>query len=181
MVDGKVRAINKGGRVFPILLLAFIFVPIIEIGLFIQVGSLLGMWPTIALVLITAFVGASLVRSQGIQTLLSVQHRLQQGELPAQQIVEGVILVVAGVLLLVPGFLTDALGMVALLPAPRALLANYLMNKVVVNSASHFQTEFRAGRHSHGSFSQTPFSSSEAGETLEGEFERKEGERNKLN
>ena len=82
---------------FPILLLLFIFVPIIEIGLFIQVGGFLGLWPTIALVLITAFVGASLVRSQGIQTLMSVQGRLQQGEMPAQQILEGVMLAVAGV------------------------------------------------------------------------------------
>ncbi|MCV6068867.1 FxsA family protein, partial [Escherichia coli] len=97
---------------FPILLLAFIFVPIIEIGLFIQVGGFLGLWPTIALVLITAFVGASLVRSQGIQTLMSVQGRLEQGEIPAQQIFEGVMLAVAGVLLLTPGFMTDALGMV---------------------------------------------------------------------
>ncbi|MBO0216733.1 FxsA family protein, partial [Vibrio sp. Vb2880] len=96
---------------FPILLLAFIFVPIIEIGLFIQVGGFLGLWPTIALVLITAFVGASLVRSQGIKTLMSVQGRLEQGEIPAQQIFEGVMLAVAGVLLLTPGFMTDALGM----------------------------------------------------------------------
>ena len=61
---------------FPILLLLFILVPIIEIGLFIQVGGFLGLWPTIALVLVTAFVGASLVRSQGLQTLINVQNRL---------------------------------------------------------------------------------------------------------
>nr|WP_017047257.1 FxsA family protein [Vibrio anguillarum] len=180
MVDGKVRAINKGGRVFPILLLAFIFVPIIEISLFIQVGSLLGMWPTIALVLITAFVGASLVRSQGIQTLLSVQHRLHQGELPAQQIIEGVMLAVAGVLLLVPGFLTDALGMVVLLPAPRALLANYLMNKVVVNGVSgRFQAQFDDSRHNKAPFDRD-FEPSETGKTFEGEFERKDYEHNSL-
>lgn len=119
---------------FPILLLAFIFVPIIEIGLFIQVGGFLGLWPTIALVLITAFVGASLVRSQGIQTLMSVQGRLEQGEIPAQQIFEGVMLAVAGVLLLTPGFMTDALGMLVLLPAPRAAIAKYLMSKMVVKT-----------------------------------------------
>ena len=61
---------------FPILLLLFIFVPIIEIALFVQVGGMLGMWPTLGLVLVTAFVGASLVRSQGIQTLMSVQSKL---------------------------------------------------------------------------------------------------------
>lgn len=76
----------------------------IEIALFIQVGGVLGVWPTIALVLLTAIVGASLVRSQGLQTLLTVQQRLAQGQLPAQQILEGVMLAVAGVLLLTPGF-----------------------------------------------------------------------------
>ena len=121
---------------FPILLLLFIFVPIIEIGLFIQVGGFLGLWPTIALVLITAFVGASLVRSQGIQTLMSVQGRLQQGEMPAQQILEGVMLAVAGVLLLTPGFMTDALGMLVLLPAPRAMIAKKMMEKMVVTNMS---------------------------------------------
>ena len=65
---------------FAILLLMFIFVPVVEIGVLIQVGGSIGLWPTIGLVLITAFVGASLVRSQGLQTLLSVQQRLQQGE-----------------------------------------------------------------------------------------------------
>ncbi|MCG6507081.1 FxsA family protein, partial [Vibrio parahaemolyticus] len=60
---------------FPILLILFIAVPVIEIGLFIQVGGVLGLWPTIALVLITAFVGASLVRSQGLHTLMTVQQR----------------------------------------------------------------------------------------------------------
>ncbi len=58
----------RGFTVFPILLLMFITVPIIEIALFIQVGGVLGLWPTVALILLTAFVGASLVRSQGIQT-----------------------------------------------------------------------------------------------------------------
>ncbi len=99
-------------NVFPIVFLLFIAVPVIEISLFIQVGSLLGLWPTIAIVLITALVGASLVRSQGLQTLLSVQSRLQQGEIPAQQIVEGVMLAVAGVLLVTPGFMTDTLGII---------------------------------------------------------------------
>lgn len=130
---------------FPILLVMFIFVPIIEIALFVQVGGMLGMWPTIALVLITAFVGASLVRSQGIQTLMSVQSKLQQGELPAQQIVEGVMLAVAGVLLLTPGFMTDTLGMLVLLPDPRAYLAKQLMSRVKVNNMGASQGGFHAG------------------------------------
>ncbi|MGR5288190.1 FxsA family protein [Vibrio maritimus] len=168
---------------FPILLLLFIFVPIIEIGLFIQVGGFLGLWPTIGLVLLTAVVGASLVRSQGLQTLMSVQSKLQQGEMPAQQIVEGVMLAVSGVLLLTPGFMTDAMGMLVLLPAPRAAIAKYLMSKVVVKSVSG---GFHQGGFHQGDFQQGPFDShhdhQRDGNTFEGEFERKDDDdRNKLN
>jgi len=170
--------------VFPILLLMFIFVPIIEIGLFISVGGYLGLWPTIALVLITAFVGASLVRSQGLQTLMSVQNRLQQGELPAQQILEGVMLAVSGVLLLTPGFMTDALGMLVLLPAPRAAMAKYLMSKMTVQSVGGgFQGGFGSGNFQQGPFDQEPFNQQpKDGNTFEGEYERKDGDdNNRLN
>ncbi|MGO1295717.1 MAG: FxsA family protein [Vibrio sp.] len=146
---------------FPIILLLFIAVPIIEIGLFIQVGGFIGLWPTIGLVLVTAFVGASLVRSQGLQTLMSVQQRVQQGEIPAQQILEGVLLAVAGVLLLTPGFMTDILGMAVLLPAPRKKLAAYLLTKVVIKTGSQFQ----------GGYHQDEPGS---GRTFDGEFESKE-------
>ena len=173
---------------FPILLLLFIFVPIIEIGLFIQVGGFLGLWPTIALVLITAFVGASLVRSQGIQTLMSVQGRLQQGEMPAQQILEGVMLAVAGVLLLTPGFMTDALGMLVLLPAPRAMIAKKMMEKMVVkNMSGGFQaggqTGFGQSHFGQDPFNRDPFDQSKDGNTFEGEFEKKDddNDRNRLN
>nr|WP_217272988.1 FxsA family protein [Vibrio coralliilyticus] len=162
----------------------FIFVPIIEIGLFISVGGYLGLWPTIALVLITAFVGASLVRSQGLQTLMSVQNRLQQGELPAQQILEGVMLAVSGVLLLTPGFMTDALGMLVLLPAPRAAMAKYLMSKMTVQSVGGgFQGGFGSGSFQQGPFDQDPFNQqSKDGNTFEGEYERKDGDdNNRLN
>ncbi|WP_215406580.1 FxsA family protein [Vibrio gigantis] len=173
---------------FPILLLLFIFVPIIEIGLFIQVGGFLGLWPTIALVLITAFVGASLVRSQGIQTLMSVQGRLQQGEMPAQQILEGVMLAVAGVLLLTPGFMTDALGMLVLLPAPRAMIAKKMMEKMVVTNMSggfHAGGQGGFGQSPFGQdpFNRDPFDQSKDGNTFEGEFEKKDddNDRNRLN
>ncbi|CAK2819751.1 UPF0716 protein FxsA [Vibrio crassostreae] len=173
---------------FPILLLLFIFVPIIEIGLFIQVGGFLGLWPTIALVLITAFVGASLVRSQGIQTLMSVQGRLQQGEMPAQQILEGVMLAVAGVLLLTPGFMTDALGMLVLLPAPRAMIAKKMMEKMVVSNMSggfHAGGQAGFGQNPFGQdpFNRDPSDQSKDGNTFEGEFEKKDddNDRNRLN
>nr|WP_152797155.1 MULTISPECIES: FxsA family protein [unclassified Salinivibrio] len=158
-------------------MLLFILVPVIEIGLFIQVGGWLGLWPTLALVLITAFVGASLVRSQGLMTLASVQDRLNRGELPAQQILEGVMLAVAGVLLLTPGFMTDAMGMLVLLPGPRAALAKQVMKRVTVSQASFSQGNFHQGGNAQGPFGEDPFrrgGRGEDGNTFEGEYERKD-------
>ncbi|MCD6676663.1 FxsA family protein [Vibrio cholerae] len=152
---------------FPILLFLFIAVPVIEIALFIQVGGVLGVWPTIALVLLTAIVGASLVRSQGLQTLLTVQQRLAQGQLPAQQILEGVMLAVAGVLLLIPGFFTDILGMLVLLPAPRAYFAKQLMSRVVVGNIHASGAGFEQPNPFHNRANPN-------GTTYEGEFERKD-------
>ncbi|EGR1858518.1 membrane protein FxsA [Vibrio cholerae] len=152
---------------FPILLFLFIAVPVIEIALFIQVGGVLGVWPTIALVLLTAIVGASLVRSQGLQTLLTVQQRLAQGQLPAQQILEGVMLAVAGVLLLIPGFFTDILGMLVLLPAPRAYFAKQLMSRVVVGNIHASGAGFEQPSPFHDRANPN-------GTTYEGEFERKD-------
>ncbi|MGF1757495.1 membrane protein FxsA [Photobacterium sagamiensis] len=175
---------------FPVLLFLFIVVPIVEIALFVQLGGFLGLWPTIALVLITAVVGASLVRSQGIATLMAVQTKLQQGELPAQQIVEGVMLAVSGVLLLTPGFMTDALGMFVLLPAPRAMLAQQIMSRVKVKgmaSGSGFSAGFGGGQgftgqgpFDHGA---DPFESrrdkdaNSQGDVFDGEFERKDDDK----
>ncbi|HHY0328068.1 TPA: FxsA family protein [Vibrio cholerae] len=152
---------------FPILLFLFIAVPVIEIALFIQVGGVLGVWPTIALVLLTAIVGASLVRSQGLQTLLTVQQRLAQGQLPAQQILEGVMLAVVGVLLLTPGFFTDILGMLVLLPAPRAYFAKQLMSRVVVGNIHASGAGFEQPNPFHDRANPN-------GTTYEGEFERKD-------
>ncbi|HBC2168332.1 TPA: FxsA family protein [Vibrio cholerae O1] len=152
---------------FPILLFLFIAVPVIEIALFIQVGGVLGVWPTIALVLLTAIVGASLVRSQGLQTLLTVQQRLAQGQLPAQQILEGVMLAVAGVLLLTPGFFTGILGMLVLLPAPRAYFAKQLMSRVVVGNIHASGAGFEQPNPFHDRANPN-------GTTYEGEFERKD-------
>lgn len=165
---------------FPILLLLFILVPIVEIGLFIQVGGFLGLWTTIFLVILTALVGASLVRSQGIATLMSVQSRLQQGEMPAQQILEGVMLAVAGVLLLTPGFMTDTLGMLVLLPKPRAIIARQIMARVKVNSV-HMHGGMHGGF--QGGFGQDPHHRDGDGDVFEGEYEKKDDnkDRDRLN
>lgn len=106
----------------PILLLAFIGVPIIEIALFIEVGGWIGLWPTLGLVVLTAIVGSIELRAQGVATLNKLRRQLDQGELPAQTLFDGVCLLFAGALLLTPGFATDVVGLALFVPAFRRFL-----------------------------------------------------------
>ena len=105
-----------------ILLTALIGVPLIEIALFIQVGGWLGLVPTLILIVLTAVVGAWMLRVQGFAVLTRAQRQLAEGVLPVAEVFEGLCLLVAGALLLTPGFLTDAIGALLLVPACRALL-----------------------------------------------------------
>ena len=95
---------------FLILFLIFVLIPVVELSVLIRVGEILGTWTTIGLVLFTAVLGVSLVRSQGLSTLMQVQQKLARGEAPGQEIVEGMMLAMAGVLLVIPGFVTDFIG-----------------------------------------------------------------------
>lgn len=104
------------------LLLMFLAIPILEIALFIQVGGLIGLWPTLGLVILTAVLGLSLMRAQGLNALNRLQARVAAGEDPSGPIADAAMILVAGVLLLIPGFFTDALGVVLLIPAARAAL-----------------------------------------------------------
>ncbi len=103
------------------LLFLFIFVPLAEVGVFIQVGGLLGIWPTLALCLLTAAIGTLCIRHQGFKLITRARAQLDAGEAPVFEVVSGVCLVIAGVLLLVPGFVTDAVGFLLLLPPARRL------------------------------------------------------------
>lgn len=105
------------------LLLLFIVMPIVEIGVLINVGSWLGLWPTLLIVILTAVLGTWMLRQQSAATMMQAQDRLRAGELPAQQIFEGVLLLVGGVLLLTPGFVTDGIGFACLMPWSRRWLA----------------------------------------------------------
>lgn len=105
-----------------ILLLVFIVVPLAEIGTFIVVGERIGLWPTLATVVLTAFAGTTLLRAQGFAVLQRVQQSLARGELPVSEVFHGACLLCAGALLLTPGFLTDAVGLALFVPAVR----NYL-------------------------------------------------------
>ncbi|SDJ80884.1 FxsA family protein [Microbulbifer yueqingensis] len=114
------------------LLLLFIVVPIIEMWLLITVGREIGALPTIGLVLLTAVVGLALLRRQGLSTVMRAQQKMQTGELPAREMVEGIFLAVGGALLLTPGFFTDALGFACLIPGLRQLVLGRLLRRVIV-------------------------------------------------
>ena len=106
-----------------ILLFVFIAVPILEIAVFIQAGDQLGLWPTLAIVILTAFLGTALLRYQGLRTLGRVQKSLQRGDVPVGEVFTGLCLLVAGALLLTPGFLTDAAGFALFVPNIRSFLS----------------------------------------------------------
>ncbi|RMH20833.1 MAG: FxsA family protein, partial [Gammaproteobacteria bacterium] len=96
--------------------LLFIIIPVIEIYLFIKVGAIIGAGNTILIIFVTAIIGAGMLRSQGLQTLAKIQNSLNQFQLPARELVEGVLIVIGGAFLLTPGFFTDTIGFLFLIP-----------------------------------------------------------------
>ena len=114
--------------------LVFLIVPFIEIYLLLQIGGIVGVFPTIALVVLTAIIGAGLLRQQGMATWQRFQDNLQKGEIPAYEMVEGPILLVGGALLLTPGFFTDVIGFACLIPPARKKIAQYIIEKRLVQT-----------------------------------------------
>ena len=105
---------------------SFIVLPILEMYILIEVGSFIGAFNTIGLVLLTALLGLILLRQQGFQTLLNARNKLMQAELPTEEIVTGIFLAVGGALLLTPGFITDFIGFMCLLPFTRRFLMSLI-------------------------------------------------------
>lgn len=123
----------------PVLILAlFIGIPLIEIYLLIQVGGAIGVWSTIGLVVLTAFIGTALLRQQGMATLARAQSELDQQQLPVRELFDGVCLLVGGLLLLTPGFLTDALGFALLIPPLRAIVGRGVWAALARSRNVHF-------------------------------------------
>lgn len=111
------------------LLLIFIVVPLVELAVLIKVGGAIGILWTFLLILFTAFVGVTLLRAQGLATLMRASERMQQGSMPVKELAEGFLLALAGALLLTPGFLTDAFGFSLLLPGVRGVMAASLLRR----------------------------------------------------
>lgn len=132
-------------RAFPILLALFIGLPLVEIYLFIKLGGFIGAFTTVLLIIATALLGVSLLRTQGFNTMAKFQQQVASGQLPADTMLEGVALLIGGALLLTPGFLTDSLGLMCLIPVTRRtliawLLKNMTLSTVGFNNHSQRQT-----------------------------------------
>ncbi len=127
---------------FKLFFILFITVPLVEIYILIQVGNWVGAVPTLSLIVLTAIIGAFLLRLQGLQTLARVQTKLQHGELPATDMVEGLILLISGALLLTPGFFTDCIGFICLVPQFRTYIAIDLIKQLLRRNTT--QTRHRS-------------------------------------
>lgn len=146
-------------RLGPALFIIFLLVPLFEIYLLLEVGSVIGVGWTIFAVVFTAILGAALVRRQGFSTVNRIRTQMDQGQLPAVELFEGVFLLVAGALLLTPGFFTDAVGFACLTPPFRRAVIHYLIRRGTIV-------------YSHGEAGGPRQSGPAPGEPLEGQYRR---------
>ncbi len=124
-------------RNWPIL---FIIIPLVELYVIIAVGEEIGAFWTVILVLLTAVIGVNLLRIQGMSTLLRAQRNMAQGAIPAMEMIEGIALAVAGVLLITPGFITDSIGFLLLIPASRRALIHYIVARSTMRASFRSQS-----------------------------------------
>ncbi|MBY4678607.1 FxsA family protein [Marinobacterium arenosum] len=160
------------------LFLLFIIIPIIEITLLIQVGGLIGTWNTVGLVLLSAFIGVNMLRRQSLSTLGRAQQRLNQGEMPGQEMAEGIVIAVGGALLVTPGFVTDLIGFSCLIPYSRQALVKAVLSRFTVISTQHQHSAFQAGPFQpHSPFERPPFERDRprhGGDVIDGEYRRED-------
>jgi UPF0716 protein FxsA len=134
------------------LFVAFLSVPLIEIALFVQVGGAIGLFPTLAIVILTAILGTYLVRTQGFAALSNLRQSFSQLSDPTEHLAHGAMILFAGALLLTPGFFTDAVGFALMTPPVRQAIINYAKTRVTVQgfqatgdgNSMHFRS------HTHG-------------------------------
>ncbi|MES9870225.1 MAG: FxsA family protein [Sedimenticola sp.] len=142
-----------------IFLLLFVGIPLFELYFLIEVGSEIGALPTIFLTIFTAVLGGILVRMQGFSTALRVRDAMERGEVPAVEMMEGVMLLVCGILLLLPGFFTDAFGFICLIPQARRGMIIWMLKRSRIMQHPQGPDMQRPGQHG-------------SGRVIEGEFER---------
>ena len=126
------------------LLIIFIILPIIEISIFIQVGGFLGTFNTILIIFLTAAVGVYFVRQQGFRTFQKISSELQNQQIPVQGMFDGLVILVAGILLVTPGFLTDIIGFLGLVPQTRVFLLG-IIKKIFLQRYSNVHKQYKKG------------------------------------
>ena len=151
---------------FRILFLLFLSIPLLEIYLLLKVGSSIGVLPTVVLVVLTAVIGVWLLRLQGFATFIKAQKSLAQGQVPAMEMLEGLMLFIAGALLLTPGFFTDTIGFLFLIPFSRIWIAKSILKNGVSGAAGQFRT---GSYHSEQKHRGETYESSST-DAIEGEF-----------
>ena len=112
------------------LVFLFTFIPVMELALLVEIGGHLGLFKTLGVCFLTGVVGAALARAEGLGVLRRIQKVSAQGQLPARELMDGLLIFVAGLVLLTPGFVTDAFGLLLLLPPSRALIRMWLLHQI---------------------------------------------------
>ena len=140
-----------------LLFLAFIAVPLIEIGLFIQVGGAIGLWQTLFIVVFTAVLGTWMLRTQGVMALSNLQRSFSELRDPTEPLAHGAMILFSGALLLTPGFFTDTVGFLLLIPPVRTAVIKYVRSRMKVQTFSTGQTA-------------NPHQRAPQGDVIDGEF-----------
>ena len=156
--------------------LLFIIIPLVELYLIIKVGGHIGALWTVMIVVGTAVIGVNLLRMQGFNTLQRAQQNMAQGAMPAMEMMEGIVLAVGGALLITPGFLTDTLGFICLIPFTRQALIRGFIKRNSVQMHGFQSNEFHHRQFRDHDQAGDNASQSHEGRTLEGEFHRKDDE-----
>ena len=142
------------------LFLLFLLVPLIEIYFLIKVGNIIGAFPTILIIVSTAITGTWLLKQQGLATLLRFQTSTAQGKIPAQEMAEGLALAFGGALLLTPGFVTDIIGFLCLIPITRQKIIRWLMRRMKLKVMSNM----------HAMNAEVEIRETRSNRTIEGDF-----------
>ncbi|RDX37831.1 FxsA family protein [Kangiella sp. HD9-110m-PIT-SAG07] len=152
--------------------LLFIVLAVAEIYVLISVGSLIGTLPTIGLILLTGIIGVSMLKQQGFSVFARLQEKARQGQAPAQEMVEGVLLIIAGAFLITPGFVTDAIGFLWLIPETREYFAKLLVSKGMFKVQGMGAGGFYQGGQDPFGQSGSSHSSYQDDNTVDGDYER---------
>ncbi|MEZ5773446.1 MAG: FxsA family protein [Hyphomicrobiaceae bacterium] len=166
-----------------IIILLLIVVPLVELAILIQVGGMIGVLPTILLVISISVAGGYLIRSQGLSALRRTEEAMRSGRPPLDSVIDGMGLLVAGTLLLTPGLLTDAIGILLLVPRIRRLAARFLFDHMLKRSAVDIRVFRSTGRPSSTPREPPPGTVYDDGEgtVIEGEYTRLDEEKGKRN